>query len=93
VITTFLHAGCYALVTGARFQPGPPRPMPAGRRTTRVLSNGTFAFDLCWTGQGWSARIGDAVTYATRAQAIKYLDQHQAQMGALLVHEDGVQQP
>ena len=74
VISTFLHQGRFAIVTNARFVPGP------GNR----VKTGAFAFDQCWTGIGWSELIATAMIFDTRDQAQDYLTHHQERLRTCL---------
>jgi len=70
VISTFLHQGRFAIVTNARFVPGP------GNR----VKTGAFAFDQCWTGIAWGELIATAMIFDTRDKAQDYLTQHQERL-------------
>src|SRR5262245_51758909 len=66
IISTFLHQGRFAIVTNARFVPGP------GNR----VKTGNFSFDECWTGKGWGELIDLAMTFATRDEAQGFLNRN-----------------
>jgi hypothetical protein len=77
VISPFLHNRQFALVTDARFTPGP------GGNVRR----GKFSFDKCWTGLGWSELIGLAMLFPNRKEAVAYFEKHRATLESALAGE------